>query len=126
LIRKRDSEDRKTREVLRERYVEARTREEWLKASERFVADLKARYAGIDASVRGPAAVEHDVRFTHLMREWNPVLCTVDDLKSIAGKPTNETPQSVEYVFDNGEDACAWKFTLTTDIVTGIEYIPGE
>jgi len=49
-------------------YVEAKTRERWLKAKEALVEDWTRRYRGIDASVVGPGAARHGVQFAKLMR----------------------------------------------------------
>lgn len=63
-----------------QQYVNASSRDEALKAQKAWIADLKRRYGGtIDASVSGPDATPHSVRFSKLMREWNPLSCSADD-----------------------------------------------
>lgn len=116
-----------TTEQVRQRFINANTREEAVTAQKVWIADLKRRYGGtIDASVFGPDAIAHDVRFSKLMREWNPLHCTADDLKSIAGKPARETKDSIEYTFDNGYDGSTYRFKISASTIHAVEYIPGE
>ena len=123
---KQQNADAVTAEKLRQQYIHAKTRQEWLKAKKQWVANLKKRYAGIDASVSGPPADEHGVRFSQLMMEWNPIHCSAEDLKSIAGKPTRENADMLYYAFDNGADGTYYRFTISGGTIFGVEYIPGE
>ena len=125
-VQKQDHKDYAMTEKLRQQYITAKTRQDWLKAKESWVTDLKTRYAGIDASVTGPPAVEHGLRFSRLMREWNPIHFSVEDLKSIAGQPRSESSDSIEYVFDEGDGTSSWKFTISAGDIHGVEYIPGD
>ena len=55
------------------------------------VADLKHRYGGrTSADVRGSDAIAMTVIVANLMKEWNPILASVSDLKAIMGTPTKE------------------------------------
>lgn len=125
-VQKQDHKDYAMTEKLRQQYITAKTRQDWLKAKDEWVTDLKTRYAGIDASVMGPPAAENDARFSRLMREWNPIHCSVQDLKSVAGNPTSETADSLEYIFDNGLEASGWRFTISAGDIQGLQYIPGD
>lgn len=113
-------------EKLRQDFISTKTRQEWVRAKSKWVENLKSRYKGIDASVSGPAAEEHGARFSRLMMEWNPIHCSADDLKTIAGQPTRESPEMLYYAFDNGADGTYWKFTLAGGTILAVEYIPGE
>lgn len=120
-------------EEPRQQYVNANTYDELVGSRRKWIESLKSRYGGtIDASVFGPDSRAHSMRFTKLMREWNPLHCSDDDLKSIAGKPSKEVVLDeirgiyvIEYVFDDGWAANTWKFTVATRIIIAVEYIPG-
>ena len=60
------------------------------------------------------------------MMEWNPIHCSAEDLKSIAGKPTRENADMLFYAFDNGTDGAYWRFTVKGGTIFGVEYIPGD
>ena len=60
------------------------------------------------------------------MMEWNPIRFSPNDLKTIAGFPTNETPTELNYNFDNGMDDSYWKFKVEGDTIVGLNYTPGE
>ncbi|MEX1228719.1 MAG: hypothetical protein WEB58_00680 [Planctomycetaceae bacterium] len=109
-------------EELRQQYVNAKTHEEWLVAKKAWIADLQKRYEGIDATVIAPAADEHGARFNRLMIEWNPIHFSADDLKSIAGKPTRESEESLEYRFDNGYGGTLWEFGLDAGVIRSLSY----
>lgn len=111
---------------LRQRLAEAKTRGDVVRAQEALVAQLKKRYGGIDASLHGPDAVPHYIRFSRLMREWNPLHFSADDLKAIAGTPTKETLERIKYRFDKGDVASVWRFNLQGGMIRGVEYIPGD
>ena len=104
-----------------------------------LVADLKQRYGGIDASVtEQPAAQEHLANFARLMREWNPLQFSADDLEAIAGKPTEEvllpselhppnSQQALTYWFyGSGSAGAGWEFTTDSGMIIGVRYIMGQ
>jgi hypothetical protein len=113
---------------LRHAYITAKPGRDMTNARRALVENLTERYGGIDASVlEQPGATEHLVRFSRLMKEWNPIHFYLDDLKAIAGKPTKETPEEVEYWFYGGGDAPAvWRFTLDNDLIVGVRYFLGQ
>ena len=111
---------------LRHACCEVGTRQDWLDAKSALVADLKIRFTGIDAKVTGAKADEHNKKFSKLMMEWNPIHASPNDLKTIAGAPTSETPTELNYNFDNGMDGSYWKFEIADDTITGIDYTPGD
>ncbi|MEX0727440.1 MAG: hypothetical protein WD065_14285 [Planctomycetaceae bacterium] len=113
-------------EELRQQYLNAKTPQESQEAKAAWLADLKKRYAGIDASVTGAQAGKHGARFGRLMIEWNPIQFSANDLKSIAGKPTRETSEVLDYTFDLGRGAYSWLFTIQGDTIRALEYIPGD
>ncbi|MEX2121185.1 MAG: hypothetical protein WD847_16450 [Pirellulales bacterium] len=119
-------DDFEATEALREQYRDAETQESRAQAKAAFVQVLSERYSGIDASVTGRGAFEQAARFGKLMLEWNPIHFSVDDLKKIAGKPTVETRQLLEYHFDNGLDNSPWRFNTDGPTIVGVEYIPGD
>ena len=89
------------------------------------VADLKHRYGGrISADVRGNDAIAMAVIVANLMKEWNPILAFVSDLKAIMGTPTKEKSGVLEYRFDGGRGGDLWRFTVLDDIVAGVEWVP--
>jgi len=90
---------------LRQAYVDAESDGQLQAAKEALIADLKKRYAGIDCNAPQDKITPHLILFRQLMQEWNPVGCTIEDLKAIAGKPRSETGDSVIYPFDNGMGA---------------------
>jgi hypothetical protein len=86
------------------------------------VADLKHRYGGrTSADVRGSDAIAMTVIVANLMKEWNPILASVSDLKAIMGTPTKEESGVLEYMFDRGSDGDVWRFTVLDDIIAGVE-----
>ncbi len=127
-----------TTEQLRRRYVEG-TGGSFDQNRDAFIADLRRRYGGIDASLwRGPEAYEHLRRFGELMKEWNPLGCSADDLKSIAGEPTKEVPLTdkgydpgsyrvLTYRFHgDGMVHARWEFTVSGKTIIEVRYIPGD
>jgi len=54
------------------------------------------------------------------------VLCSPADLKAIAGAPTRETANVIEYRFDNGEDGSLWTFGIQGDTITSVTWISLE
>ena len=111
---------------LRHACYEVGTRQDWLDAKSALVADLKSRFSGIDAKVTGDKANEHCKKFSNLMMEWNPIHASPNDLKTVAGAPTSETPKELNYNFDNGWDGSYWKFKIADDTIVGIDYTPGD
>ena len=125
------SETRKEKPMsdkVRMDYVVSRgkTPQEWRKAKNQWLAELRKRYQGIDVAARPPDVGEHASRFGELMMEWNPIHCTTEDLKSIAGKPSRETADMIEYKFDEGKVTYSWRCKVSNGIIEGIEYLPGE
>lgn len=119
----------------RQRYIDADTPEKLAEARKAWVSDLKSRYGGtIDPSLSDPDSRPHRLRFLKLMREWNPILCTVDELKAIAGKPSNERKKVNEnskedtimtYGFDTGLNYGETSFTASDGVIYKIEYHGG-
>jgi hypothetical protein len=88
------------------------------------IEDLKRRYAGqISANRIGPAAIEMAAIVINLMKEWNPVLGSVSDLKAIMGIPTREQPGVLEYDFDSGIAGNMWRFKVQGDSILGVELV---
>jgi hypothetical protein len=116
------------REQLRRDYIVAagKTHKEWLAAKTRWIADLRHRYRGIDVSAELPDAKEHAKQFGELMREWNPIMCSVADLKSIAGAPSTENDEMLEYRFATGVSEVVWRFTITGDTIFGVTTFPSS
>ena len=87
-------------ETTRTDYIASRgkTRQEWLRAKDQWVAELEERYRGIDASAGPSDVAEVASRFGELMREWNPIGCTVEDLKSVASARC-KMPQKATYFY---------------------------
>jgi hypothetical protein len=89
------------------------------------VVDLQRHYGGrISANVRGRDASEMAEIVANLMKEWNPILASVSDLKAIMGTPTKEESGVLEYVFDQGLVGELWRFTVLDDIIVGVEWVP--
>lgn len=107
-------------------YVEAETLEEVGATRVALVNALKEKYSGIDSHIRGADAIAHERRFVQLMREWSPVLFSVQDIESIAGTPNEVGEEAIVYVFDNGLESSEWRFAVAGGIIMGIEYIPGD
>ncbi len=96
---------------LRRAYVDAESDKQLQAAKAALIADLKKRYAGIDCHAPQDKITPHLILFRQLMHEWNPVGCTIEDLKAIAGRPRSETDDSLIYPFDDGMGAPHWRFT---------------
>lgn len=121
--------DRPTRTALneaRERYIAATTVADVRAARRDLIEELKKHYGGIDASVVGPESGPHASKFTRLMCDWSPILFSVEQLKEIAGEPTNENAEIIEYTFDEGDVATGWRFKVVRQTILGVEYVPGE
>jgi hypothetical protein len=115
-------------ETLRHDYIVSKGKSpfEWQRAKGKWIADLRTRYKGIDVRADQSKIGSHASHFGELMREWNPILCSVDDLKSIAGKPTRETVDMLEYHFNRGITTYTWRFKIVAGTIFGVEYLPGE
>lgn len=111
---------------LRHTCCEVGTRQDWLDAKSALVADLKIRFSGVDARATGSEADRHGKTFSDLMVEWNPIRFSPNDLKAIAGAPTNETANELRYDFDNGWDGSYWKFKVEGDTIVSVTYTPGD
>jgi hypothetical protein len=105
--------------------------EERPKREKRLLAELQRRYGGIDASIRGPDARLQAKRFDQLMREWNPIRFTANDIASIAGKASKveDLPNSdntvVIYLFDDGKGVAEWRFRVGVRI-NAVEWSSGR
>ncbi|MCH8828318.1 MAG: hypothetical protein IID45_01940 [Planctomycetes bacterium] len=102
---------------IRQAYVDAKSEKELKAARKAMIADLKKRYSGIDCHAPQDKIGPHKFLFRQLLQEWNPIGCTIEDLKAIAGKPRKETRDSVTYVFDSGKKAEIWIFKGRPQIV---------
>ncbi len=123
--------------MAQQEYIVARP-ENLVAARNALIADLKQRYGGIDVSVtERQAAIQHLGRFQQLMREWNPLGCSVQDLKSIAGKPSNESEKPTEgggasqktltyYFYGDGLGGGGWEFTIRGDEIVAVRLIKGR
>ena len=90
-----------------------------------LVQALETSYSGkISTQTKGPEASQCIAAVARLLREWNPVGFTCDDVKTIMGSATREDEDTLDYIFDNGLDGAHWRFTHADGTVTGIEYIP--
>ena len=109
-------------------YTDASTPRDARRAQRALIAHLKERHPTIGDRAKDTHARDVERRFSRIMKEWNPVHFTVEDLITLAGTPTTQTPDSVEYVFDNGLDGCVWSFGLApnTGTIRSVRYIPGE
>ena len=111
---------------LRREYAGALTRDGCREAKTALVANLKVRFAGINAKVTGAEADQHGKQFSELMIEWNPIMFSPQDLIAIAGQPTSQTASVLHYSFDNGLDGSYWQFEIMDDTIVGIKYTPGD
>ena len=85
--------------------------------------DLRSRYAGrIFAERRGRQADEMARTARALMREWNPVLASEDDLRALMGRPSRVRVNALEYVFDNGFGGERWRFGIRGGFVVSVEW----
>lgn len=127
-----------TADRVRRRYVET-TGENISESRKAFVADLKRRYGGIDASVtKPPESVEQLRRFAQLMREWNPLQFSADDLRDIAGEPTKEVSWTAEgrppnsmksmtyWFYGSGIAGAGWEFTIDGGTIVAVRYLMGQ
>lgn len=89
------------------------------------VDELIRRYKGqISVNVRQDDAFDMAAKAINLMKEWNPILSSVADLKEIMGAPTVEDADVLEYKFDNGIAGNIWRYTVLDEIIVGVEYVP--
>lgn len=90
---------------------------------QRRIAELTRRFGRrISTSARGSHAVRMEAAVSALMEEWNPIHASPADLRAIMGPPTEESPDKVEYVFDNGYNGHRWCFTVAQGIVVGMTW----
>jgi hypothetical protein len=61
---------------------------------------------------------------TDLMKEWNPIYASINDLRAIMGAPTREAPSFLEYAFDFGLAGVLWRFTISAGTVVGVGWEP--
>jgi hypothetical protein len=84
---------------------------------------LRSRYAGrISAELRGREADEMARTARALMKEWNPILASESELRSLMGKPSRESPGIIEYVFDYGFSGERWRFGVRGGFVVSVEW----
>lgn len=96
-------------------------------AAELWVMDLEFRYRDLRSKADDEQNTRRSDRFAELMRDWNSIGCSADNLKSVAGNPTREDEESLEYQFDDDTGKHIWKFKLSSKgIIRGVEWIPGD
>ena len=87
------------------------------------MTELRSRYGGrISAAVRGDAARDEARVARALMSEWNPILSSEQELRSLMGEPTLALPGILEYVFDNDFGGQRWRFGIRNDLVISVEW----
>jgi hypothetical protein len=97
------------------------------RAIEHWIIDVEMRYRDLRGKGKSPQDFSQGERFSQLMREWTPINCTADQLNQVAGKPTRESKESLEYQFDDGTGKEVWKFTLSSaGVIRGVEFTPKE
>lgn len=85
--------------------------------------DLRSRYAGrILTEPRGREAAQIARTARALMNEWNPVLASEAELRSLMGKPSREDSEVLEYSFDSGFSGELWRFGVRNGYVVSIEW----
>ncbi|TQM43921.1 hypothetical protein [Pseudonocardia cypriaca] len=57
-----------------------------------------------------------------LMTEWNPVLASEAELRSLMGVPSREVSSALEYTFDSGFGGERWRFGIRSGVVVSVEW----
>ena len=94
----------------RRAHLQATTDQERQEICKALIPHLQMRYSGLDCYAPQDQIRPHYMLFRLLMLEWSPVGYTIEDLKAVAGKPRNETDDSVTDSFDSGQ--LAWVYTF--------------
>lgn len=84
---------------------------------------LRSRYAGrISAELRGRQAAEMARTTRALMNEWNPILSSEEELRTLMGRPSTKRGDTLEYDFDNGFGGERWRFGIRNGFVVRVEW----
>ena len=95
-------------------------RKAYVEAKEEYVGSLASRYAGTITASKLESAASYK-QADKLMKEWNPVGFSRDDVKKILGQQSRETSDELEYFFPIGSAGVGYIFTLKDDVITGVE-----
>lgn len=86
------------------------------------IAQLRTLYGGtINANVDRNVRLKELGKAISLLRRWNPVSCSTDELRSLMGEPTTENANQWEYDFDNGMIGAVLRFKIRGEQVCGYE-----
>lgn len=87
------------------------------------LARLAPVFAGqISVSAKQQDIPRHIARMSSLMAAWNPIGCSAHDLKSLAGEPSQQAGERLEYRFDTGWGGIVWRFQVLHDRVVSVEF----
>jgi hypothetical protein len=87
------------------------------------LATLRGRYAGrILTERRGREAAGMARTARALMTEWNPVLASEAELRSLMGVPSREESGALVYAFDSGFGGELWRFGVRSGVVVSVEW----
>jgi hypothetical protein len=112
-----------------ELYVAAHSSQQSIEAREAVVSDLVARYgAPEDVAARlDPFNGEPGLRAHRLLREWNPMFFSREDIERLLGPPSKMKESVMRYAYAYGMGVGEWRFTLDArGDVCAVEYLPGE